>query len=82
MTGSGQTSLQEHGVQPPAVLEADRGEPSSVDEAAVAVQSQGCRAVGVDDNNDDLANSRAGAVGQQGVEQPAADPQPTASGAT
>jgi hypothetical protein len=40
------------------VLEADRGEPSSVDKSAFAMQRKGSRTAGVDDDGDVMAHMR------------------------
>jgi len=56
------------------VFEANRGEPSGVDESTVTVQCQGSGPVGVDDHGDDFADTRARAFGEQLVQEPPADP--------
>ena len=70
---AGDAPLQQQGVQPSAVLESDRGEPSGVDETAIAVQRKGSRAIRIDDDGDDLADAGACAVGEQPVQQPSTD---------
>lgn len=55
------------------MLVADRGEPSGVDESAVAVQRKRSRPIRVDNDGDDLADARLCAVGEERVEQVSAN---------
>ena len=56
-TGSVEAPLQQHGVQPAAVFESDRGQPAGVDEAPIAVQRKGSVGVVVHDDGDDLPDT-------------------------
>ena len=73
MRSTGQTSLQQQGIQPTTVLESDRPEPSGIDETAITVQRKRSRTIRVDDHGDDFADADAYAVVQEGVEKTTAD---------
>lgn len=72
-TFSAEGALQQDGVQPATVFEADRGQPARIHEAAVAVQGKGSLGIGVHDDGDDLPNTCVGAPGEQRIQQVPAD---------
>src|SRR4051812_2110241 len=71
--GCGEAALQQQRVQPSAVLEADRGQPARVDEAAMTVQRKRCVGIVVHNDGDDLSNPGIRAADEYGIEQATAD---------
>jgi len=72
-TSSAEAALQKHGVQPATVFEADGCQPSGLDETPIAVQRKRSACVGINDDRDNLADTRGRTSSQQGIEQTAAD---------